>query len=265
MFAFTIFVTYLGAGAALLTRLSDAAERDAPRNALLWLLVVAIALHGGVITNQVLLNPAHGLDLIDVLSVISWLLAAIGLFAAMQPGFRALAGAVFIVSAALLLIDLFLTTHSSEPLSWQIKLHAVLSLVAYSFLAAGALLAVVSLVQDRQLRAARVTRLSSLLPPLLATEKFLATLTTSGFVFLLLSVTSGFIFVENLLSQNLTHKTTLSLIALVIFGALVIGRRAVGWRGKRMMQLYLAGFAVLVLAYFGSKFVLEVLLNRQWG
>ena len=99
----------------------------------------------------------------------------------------------------------------------------------------------------------------------MASEQFLATLTTSGFVFLLLSVATGFVFVDDLFAQHLTHKTVLSLAALAIFGALVVGRRVAGWRGRRMLQLYLAGFALLLLAYFGTKVVLEVLLNERWG
>lgn len=141
----------------------------------------------------------------------------------------------------------------------------MLSLVAYSFLIAGAVLAFASMMQDRLLRRAKVNRLSSLLPPLIATEQFLATLTAAGFVFLLLSVVSGFLFVENLFAQHLLHKTVLSLIATAIFGGLVLGRQAWGLRGERMVRFYLIGFTVLILAYFGSKFVLEVLLGERWG
>ncbi|MEM7452467.1 MAG: cytochrome c biogenesis protein CcsA, partial [Pseudomonadota bacterium] len=130
---------------------------------------------------------------------------------------------------------------------------------------AGAVLAGASMLQDNMLRRAKVTRLSTLLPPLMATERFLATLTASGFVFLLLAIVSGFVFVDNLFAQHLMHKTVLSILGTIIFGALVIGRLAAGWRGRRMLQLYLAGFALLILAYFGSKFVLEVLLGESWG
>ena len=228
-------------------------------------LFALIAAHGGWLAHSVLLNPSHGLGIADVISVIAWLLAAIGLFAAWQPGFRLVAGTVLLLAAAMMLVPTLWHDTGVAPLSWQIKLHAVLSLVAYSFLIAGAVLALASMLQDRLLRRAKVTRLSSLLPPLMATERFLATLTVAGFMFLLLSIATGFLFVENLFAQHLVHKTILSLVATVIFGTLVIGRQARGWRGRRMLQLYLAGFAVLILAYFGSKFVLEVLLGRHWG
>ena len=265
MFAFTIFATYLVAGGTLLVQLDQRRDNASVRRVLLIVLMLAIALHGGVLAHTVLLDPGRGLGFADVIGVIAWLFGAIGLYAALQQGFRAVAGVVLALSAALLTLQYFTGDAATDPLSWQLKLHAALSLVAYSFLAAGCVLAIASLVQDRQLRAARVTSLSKFLPPLMASEQFLATLTTSGFVFLLLSVATGFVFVDDLFAQHLTHKTVLSLAALAIFGALVVGRRVAGWRGRRMLQLYLAGFALLLLAYFGTKVVLEVLLNERWG
>lgn len=267
MLAFTIFATYLGIG-GWLVRQAGQGNLEQKQELPAWitgLLVAAIAVHGAVLVGGVLMDTSSGLGLEDVISVIAWLFAAIGLFAAMQSGFSALAGVVVLLSAALAGITLILGPDAAEPLTWQLKLHAVLSLIAYSFLATGAVLAGASLIQDAQLRAARVSRLSGVLPPLLATEQLLATLTTSGFIFLLLAVTSGFVFVENLFAQHLTHKSALSVAATVIFGLLVAGRQLSGWRGRRMLQLYLAGFLVLVLAYFGSKLVLELILDRNWG
>ena len=268
MFAFTILAAYGAAGAVL--TLSGTWEGDAGAGRrgdglMLGLLFALIATHGGLLAHEVILDPTHGLGIADVTSVIAWLLAAIGLFAAWQRGFRLIGGIVLALAALLMLVPALWHDTGVAPLSWQIKLHAVLSLVAYSFLIAGAVLAFASMMQDRLLRRAKVNRLSSLLPPLIATEQLLATLTAAGFVFLLLSIVSGFLFVENLFAQHLIHKTVLSLIATAIFGGLVVGRQAWGLRGRRMVRFYLAGFAVLVLAYFGSKFVLEVLLGERWG
>lgn len=269
MFAFTIFAAYGAAGAALTlggTPNEDGEPQRPGGNLMLGVLFALVASHGGWLTHTVLMNPAHGLDFADVVSVIAWLLAAIGLFASLQKGFQLVGGIVMLLAAVMMAVPTFWhDPANANPLTWQIKLHAVLSLVAYSFLIAGAVLAGASMLQDNMLRRAKVTRLSTLLPPLMATERFLATLTASGFVFLLLAIVSGFIFVENLFAQHLMHKTVLSLLATVIFGTLVIGRLAAGWRGRRMLQLYLAGFALLILAYFGSKFVLEVLLGESWG
>lgn len=268
MFAFTILAAYGAAGAVLTLSGTWEGDRGAERRGdglMLALLFGLIATHGGLLAHQVILNPAHGLGIADVVSVISWMLAAIGLYAAWQPGFRLVGGIVLGLAALMMLVPAVWHDTGVAPLTWQIKLHAVLSLVAYSFLFAGAVLAFASMMQERQLRRAKVTKLSSLLPPLIATEQLLATLTMAGFLFLLLSIVSGFLFVENLFAQHLVHKTVLSLIATAIFGGLVLGRQAWGLRGRRLVRFYLIGFAVLILAYFGSKFVLEVVLGQHWG
>jgi len=84
-------------------------------------------------------------------------------------------------------------------------------------------------------------------------------------VLLTLALLTGFIFVTNLRTQHLEHKTILSCIAWVLFGVLLFGRIRYGWRGRAAVRWTLSGFGVLILAYFGSKFVLEYLLGRHWG
>ncbi|MGD8734284.1 MAG: cytochrome c biogenesis protein CcsA, partial [Gammaproteobacteria bacterium] len=66
-------------------------------------------------------------------------------------------------------------------------------------------------------------------------------------------------------AQHLVHKTVLSIIALLVFGVLLLGRWRFGWRGRKAIHWTLVGYGLLVLGYFGSRFVLEVLLQRQWG
>ena len=101
--------------------------------------------------------------------------------------------------------------------------------------------------------------------PLETTERVLYGVTTVGIVVLAMSVILGITFVENLFAQHLVHKTVLSLLALVVFGILLAGRYFKGWRGRQAVYLYLGGFALLCLAYFGSRVILEVMLERSWG
>jgi ABC-type uncharacterized transport system permease subunit len=82
-----------------------------------------------------------------------------------------------------------------------------------------------------------------------------------GFYLLTLSLITGFIFIDDFFAQHLMHKTILSLVAWVIFAALIFGRKLFGWRGKQAIIATQVGFGVLVIAYFGSKFVLERLLS----
>jgi ABC-type uncharacterized transport system permease subunit len=80
--------------------------------------------------------------------------------------------------------------------------------------------------------------------------------------FLTISLISGFIFIENLFAQHLVHKTVLSILAWLIFSSLLLGRSLYGWRGQIAIQWTLIGFVSLLLAYFGSKLVLELILHR---
>ena len=115
------------------------------------------------------------------------------------------------------------------------------------------------------MRTRRIADLPSVLPPLDALEKLMFRLIGAGFVMLTLSLFTGFVFVTNLFTQHLIHKTVLSLIAWTIFGVLLIGRIRIGWRGRSALGWTLSGFGVLALAYFGAKFVLEDVLGRHWG
>jgi ABC-type uncharacterized transport system permease subunit len=100
------------------------------------------------------------------------------------------------------------------------------------------------------------------LPPLTLTETLLFQLIGAGFSLLTLTLITGALFVDNLFGQHLVHKTVLSIIAWLVFGALLYGRWRHGWRGRRAVNLTLSGMALLVLAFFGTKAVLELILHR---
>ena len=95
-------------------------------------------------------------------------------------------------------------------------------------------------------------------------ERLLFQIITLGFILLTLTLLSGIAFSEQLLNRAFVfnHKTVFTLISWLIFGALLVGHHKHGWRGKTAVRWTLAGFLVLLLAYIGSKFVLEVILGR---
>jgi ABC-type uncharacterized transport system permease subunit len=102
------------------------------------------------------------------------------------------------------------------------------------------------------------------LPPLLTMETMLFRIIGAGFGFLTLTLASGILFSEEVFGRALRfdHKTVFGILSWLIFGALLGGRQLYGWRGRVAMRWTLSGFLVLVLAYIGSKFVLEVILGR---
>lgn len=150
--------------------------------------------------------------------------------------------------------------------------HIVIALLAYGTLTIAAFHAVVMTVQDKHLHQLRGTQkapwlntLIDRLPALLTMEKILFRFVLLGFVLLTLTVLSGVIFSEQVLGVAFKwdHKTILSLLSWFLFAILLLGRYWRGWRGKTVLSFTLSGFVALLLAYVGSRFVLEVLLHRS--
>jgi len=170
---------------------------------------------------------------------------------------------VFPLAAALLLVDVFAAPATQPlPIEWQIKLHVVFALLGFSVLCVAALFAIFLWLQERALRLHRFGGIVAALPPLTLTESLMFQLIGAGFALLTLALVSGILFVDNLFAQHLIHKTVLSIAAWLVFGTLLFGRWRYGWRGRRAVRLTLAGMALLLLAYFGSRFVLELVLKR---
>lgn len=153
-----------------------------------------------------------------------------------------------------------------EELSPAVMLHVLLSMLAYALLALAVAQALTYAWSDARLRSHREVRLGRLpMPALDAQEDLLFLLLAIGFVLLTLSLASGLGFITDLRAQHLVHKTVLTVVAWLVLGALLAGRHLRGWRGQQAVRWVLVAFAILVLGYFGSKFVLEVILGRSWG
>jgi ABC-type uncharacterized transport system permease subunit len=150
--------------------------------------------------------------------------------------------------------------------------HVASAIMAYSILTIAAFHAVLMALQESRLhtRNAQAGWLAAALdqlPALLTMEKLLFRLIWIGFVLLTLTVLSGVVFSEQLFGRVMKwdHKTIFTLLSWLLFAALLAGRTWRGWRGKTALRFTLAGFATLVLAYVGSRFVLEVILHRGFA
>ncbi|MEP6939963.1 MAG: cytochrome c biogenesis protein CcsA [Rudaea sp.] len=220
-----------------------------------------------VIAHFAILAFAHrgGVDLhfFAALSIVGACIAALCLLVNLSRPVATLGVIVFPLAALLLGIDVFVAPSTQPlPLEWQIKLHVIFALLGYSVLTLAALLAILLWLQERALRARRLDGLVRALPPLTLTEALMFRLIAAGFVLLTLTLVTGVLFVTNLFDQHLAHKTVLSIAAWLVFGTLLFGRWRYGWRGSRAVQLTLAGMMLLLLAFFGSRLVLELLLKR---
>lgn len=147
-------------------------------------------------------------------------------------------------------------------LNYQLASHVVLSIFAYSLLTIATLQAVVLSYQNRHLKSKSNLQYLRYLPPLQTMEALLFEFVLVGEILLTLSIISGFVFLENIFAQHLVHKTVFSIAAWLVYGFLLIGKYKLGWRGNTAIRWTLAGFVFLMLAYFGSKLVLELILHR---
>ena len=141
-------------------------------------------------------------------------------------------------------------------------MHILIAILAYSLLALAAVQAVLLAIQDYRLRHRQPGGFLRGIPPVTAMETLLFQMIGAGFILLSITLISGFFFLEDLFAQHVAHKVVLSFIAWCVFGTLLWGHWRFGWRGRTAIRWTLSGFAFLMLAYFGSKMVLELILGR---
>ena len=236
------------------------------------LLIAALALHAGSL--YVAVSGADGwrFGFASILSATLWVGISVVWVEALSVSMRALRMLLLPAAALAVLLPLAfpgaeLGARAARPLFVP---HLLTGTLAYGVLGLAALHAGLMAAAERALHAGSegrrvwLTRMLDDLPPLLALERILFRLITVGFFFLTLTAVSGVFFSEQVFGKPLTldHKTIFTLVSWSVFGVLLLGRRQRGWRGKTALRLTFGGFGLLLLAYVGSRFVLEVILRR---
>lgn len=140
-------------------------------------------------------------------------------------------------------------------------IHIVLSIIAYGLITLASLQAILVGIQEQQLRSHNFKGVFRYFPPLQTMEMLLFDIILGGTIMLTLAIASGFVFLDDMFAQHLVHKTILSIIAWGLYAVLLWGHYKRGWRGPIAVKWTIIGFLALMLAYFGSKFVLEILLQ----
>ncbi|GAB6068699.1 inner membrane protein YpjD [Methylothermus subterraneus] len=229
--------------------------------ALTW---VALLLHGGALTRLMLTPQGVDLSFFSTAVLVSAMVVLLFLLAALDKPVDKLGLLVLPLAAVTLLLRLVFAVevHVLKDLSFAMQIHILVSILAFSLLNVAALQALLLTCQDVQLHRKRAGWFVRSLPPLETMEAFLFQMIGAGFVLLSLSLLSGWLFVEDLFAQHLVHKTVLSIFSWLTFGVLLWGRWRFGWRGRTAVRWTLWGFAALLLAYFGSKLALELILHR---
>lgn len=229
-------------------------------------LLPVLVLHAAILSDSVA-NPAGlNLSLGNALSAIAWLVVLIywlgGFFYRLEILLVPLAWlAAVAVLAPLSLPSTHVLANTQLP---AFRIHLLIAMLAYSLLTIGALQAALMSVVEKRLHNVTQSSMAANLPPLLTLESLLFRIIGVGFVLLTLTVVSGILFSEELFQEpmQLSHKTVFAVLSWLVYAALLSGRYLWGWRGRTAVRWSLVGFVMLVLAYIGSKFVLEVILQR---
>ena len=264
-FALVAIALYLSATGLIGWRLVRRGQSPAPsRQLALWLILTGLFIHGRLLYDGIFRAPGINLGFFNALVLTSWTVIALFTVSSLTKPVENLGLVLLPVAALTLLLEASFPSPEfmRQAVGWDIKIHVLISMLAYSLLTLASVQAILLAIQDRHLRQRRPAGFIRALPPLQTMESMLFEMIGTGFALLTLALLSGFAFLEDMLAQHLVHKTVLSTLAWLMFGGLLIGRLRYGWRGKTAIVWTLSGFAVLILAYFGSKMVLELILHR---
>jgi ABC-type uncharacterized transport system permease subunit len=253
-------------------------------------ILVPFALHTWLLYHGLFAAPELRFGFGQALSVTLWLAVLIYWFEAAFVNLEGMQALVLPLAAVCVVLPALFPGLAAPPYAhaFGFRAHLTLAMLAYSLFTIGALHALLMAVLEGTLHgdhfglgkrdaSARAERhasrpgllagpLSSL-PPLLTLERLLFRILTLGFVLLTLTLLTGALFSEEVFGRavRFNHKTLFAFISWVTFGLLLAGRWRYGWRGRKALRWTLAGFVTLLLAYVGSRFVVEVVLTRSLG
>jgi ABC-type uncharacterized transport system permease subunit len=247
-------------------RLPDMINADSRATAEHYAVLVPLAIHAYLLGNTLFAPDGLHLSVATAISAILWLTVLIYWFGNFFYRLDGLQALMLPLAAVATLLPALMPTVRALPNTHlaAFKIHLLISLLAYSFFTIASLHVALMALLEKRLHDGTLTQVLQNLPPLLTMEAVLFRIIWAGFVLLTLTLASGVVFSEELFGKpaQFNHKTVFGMLSWSIFAALLAGRHIYGWRGRMAVRWTLAGFLTLVLAYIGSKFVVEVLLGR---
>lgn len=256
---------YVTAAGATGSRIYFGEERGPARSTGLALAAAAVGIHAVLVAETTWAGAELNLSIFNSLSLVTWLTCAGVLALSLAQRIEHLGVFLWPLTALAVLTTLFEEPGASITRDPLLSTHIIISMTAYAILLAAVTQALVLAVLDNRLRAhRRAIGFVRRLPALRTMEKQLLWLVAVGFGALTVSLATGFgFFFEELVSGGMAHKTSLSIASWVAFGVLLLGHALWGWRGQTAVRWTITGFLALMLGYFGSKFVIEILLTNS--
>lgn len=229
-------------------------------------LLLPLLLHGYLLSQTLFVGSGMNLGLVYVLSLILWLTMLVYWVARFFYPIASLQTLVLPLAAVgVLLPALFPAAHPKlSGTSFAFDAHILAAMLVYSLFTIAALHAGLMSFVEKRLHHATLPRVLRALPPLLTMENLLFRIIGAGFVLLSLTLVSGIVFSEQVFGKpwQFNHKILFGFISWAVFALLLAGHHFYGWRGRTAVRWTMSGYSFLVLAYLGTKFVLEILLHR---
>lgn len=231
----------------------------------LLLSTVAILLHLAVIVNSIFTESGQDLSFANVALLICWLIVVSVTTVSLRFPATLLLPVVYGFAAILLIASLFIPHHvilQSVNFEFGLVSHISLAFMAYCVLIIATLYAIQFYFINRRLKQKDMSIVTSHLPPLMLVERQLFHLVSMGSLLLTFALATGFLFIDNMFDKGYIHKTVLSLLAWALFVTVAWGHKYRGWRGKSSVITTICAATLLTLAYFGSRFVQEIILGK---
>jgi len=254
------FATYLLA-ALLLTRYFTLDNITKRHRAVTNLLLLIACISHAYILKAYWQGDGIFFGLVTSTSFISWVVATLLFLTSLTKPVHVIGILVYPLTAVSVVLLLLFPDTNSKLVSISIASHVFLSVGAYALLSIAVAQSILLKIQERLLHDHNINTFINKLPPLQTMEDFFFLSLKMGCILLTLSLASGFIFVVEFFEQNLSYKTFLSIIAWIVFVGIAIGHKMFGWRGRNAILATQIAFSILVLAYFGTKLVLERLIT----
>jgi ABC-type uncharacterized transport system permease subunit len=255
---------YAASGIIITIRLfRERGGKKPPRASGIGLGLAGVILHTAVLYQNIHLDSGINLGFFNAFSLVMWIILLLLMISSLTKPVENLGIALLPIAVISVALEQYIPTTRLLPAdaSWGLRIHVLISLLAYSIFTMASVQAILLSIQDHHLRNRHPGGFIRALPPLQTMEALLIEMIGLGFLLLTFALASGLAFLDDIFAQHLVHKTVLSILAWLVFGTLLWGRFKFGWRGRKTLIGTQVGFVVLALAYFGSKFVIELLLS----
>jgi ABC-type uncharacterized transport system permease subunit len=266
LMAITVILYALASILAIRSLVKPAATLASRQHRMLLLaLVSSLVFHGILLKLQIFTGEGLNLSFGYAMSLVMWVITLLYLVTSLFRRATNIGAIILPLDIITLIIVIFLpgNTHiaSGSPL---LHLHIAIAVLAYSLLALAGIQALFVNSQEKALRKHQANQINLQLPPLEAMESILFNLLWGGFILLSLTLFSGIFFSEQIFGKPfaINHHIVLSASAWLVFGIFLFGHWRWGWRGRNAAHWTIGGLSLLVLGYFGTKFVLEFMLGR---